>query len=158
MSYRSCGACTACCEGWLHSDVPDMGPGRPCEHCTRQGCAIYPDRPQDPCVNFLCAWMQPNGRLPKRMRPDRAGAIVVLGRKWPPPEEVIYAWPVGPAIPQETLKWLEDYARRENKPLITIEHQLDAGKFTGMTATGFGPPAFIELVKSKLRPEEIIAM
>jgi hypothetical protein len=102
--------------------------------------------------------MDPNGRLPKRMRPDRAGVIVVLGRKWPSPHEVIYAWPVGPAIPEHTLRWLEAYAQRENKPLISIEHQLVEGKFSGMTPTGFGPPEFVELVKSKLRPEDVISM
>jgi hypothetical protein len=102
--------------------------------------------------------MQPNGRLPKRMRPDRAGVIVVLGRKWPPPHEVIYAWPVGPAIPKHTLEWLEAYAKRENKPLISFAHELVAGEYAGMTPTGFGPPAFVELVKNKMRPEDVIAM
>ena len=158
MTYRTCGMCTACCEGWLQAEELDMAPGRACRHCTRQGCAIYPDRPEDPCVKFMCGWMQPNGRLPKRMRPDRAGVIVVLGRKWPSLHEVIYACPVGSAIPAQTLKWLEEYARRENKPLISFEHHLVAGEFTRTTRTGYGPPEFVESVKKEMRPEDTISM
>jgi hypothetical protein len=91
------------------------------------------------------------------MRPDRAGVIVVLGRKWLG-HEVIYAWPVGDAIPKITLEWLEGYAKSENKPLISIEHQLKAGEYTDMTATGFGPPAFVESVQKELRLEDVTAM
>ena len=91
------------------------------------------------------------------MRPDRAGVIVVLGREWLG-QEVIYACPVGPAIPKLTLEWLEWYAKREEKPLISFEHQLSAGKFTGTKVNGFGPTAFVESVKNEIRPEDIIAM
>jgi hypothetical protein len=69
-----------------------MYPGHPCRHCTGKGCAIYANRPQDPCINFICGWVQADSPLPEDMRPDRAGVIVLLGRQW-------QGWPIIDAIP-----------------------------------------------------------
>ena len=64
MTKRQCFPCTACCEGWLTSDVIDMTPGKPCQHCTAQGCAIYESRPKTPCKTYQCAWLVENSDLP----------------------------------------------------------------------------------------------
>ena len=82
MQNRECGSCTACCEGWIGSEVIDMGIDKPCQHCTAQGCAIYESRPVDPCQVFKCAWLKEDSPLPDDMRPDKSLAIVILDQKW----------------------------------------------------------------------------
>jgi len=89
------------------------------------------------------------------MRPDRSGVIVVLGRVRLG-HEVIFALPVGQAIPKPELDWIEKYAQRENKPLITFEHRLTSGEFTGTTVTGYGPPEFVERVRKEVRSEDVL--
>jgi len=39
--------------------------------------------------------------------------------------------PVGSAIPQETLKWLVEHAKSNNRPFLYAEHYTENGKLTG---------------------------
>ena len=153
MSQRICGTCTACCEGWLVSEVTGMKPGTPCQHCRAEGCAIYEKRPVDPCVNFDCGWLKDEKRVPVEMRPDRCGAIVLFDRHWND-WKVIKAFPTGEAIPEKTLEWLMDCVRETGMPMIFYRNTKDAdGRFSGMRQFGFGPPAFIEAVRSQIDPD-----
>ena len=66
---RECGACTACWEGWLVSDVVNMLPGKPCRHFTSEGCSIYEEHPGRPCRTFSCSWLtEDSPRLIVRVR------------------------------------------------------------------------------------------
>lgn len=153
-SRRQCGECTACCEGWLRSKVIDMEPGRPCQHCTGQGCAIYPDRPDDPCRSFECGWLKEGSPMPEELRPDRCGAIVVFNRywgRWP----IVVAIPVGPEIPADTLEWLKAYARDNGVPLLFDQRVMQDGKYVGIKELGYGPPAFVEAVRDGIGPQDI---
>lgn len=144
---RQCLPCNACCQGWVSADVLGhrMRAGHPCPHSTSAGCGIYRDRPQEPCRTFVCSWLVENSPLPDWMRPDVCGAIVLLSLRWED-EFVISAVPVGRAIPERTLKWLMDYARRHARPLVFYERIETDGEFTGLRRFGFGPPAFREKV------------
>ena len=156
MSKRSCGSCTACCEGWLSSDVIDMEPYKPCQHCTASGCAIYESRPRDPCAEFVCAWLSDDSPMPEDMRPDQAGVIVVRDRKWKH-WEVITAIATGAAIPEPALEWLKDYAVQTRTPLILYEYEGEPGKLS-VRSRGFGPPAFAEAVRVSIGPQDIFRL
>ena len=150
---RQCQPCTACCDGWVRIRVFDTPvlPGKPCPHSLGPvskhgggGCRIYAERPVDPCINFACGWVRDGSHLPDWMRPSQAGVIVLTAwtdwRTFP----VDLALPVGARIPHKSLKWLQDYSKREFRPLIYTEQEIDRrGHFTGEQAVhGFGPPTF----------------
>jgi len=154
MNSRECHPCTACCEGWLLSDHIEMSPGNPCRHCTAQGCAIYADRPVEPCRNFQCGWLREPTLLPDDMRPDLCGAIILFNRKWNR-WNVVKAIPTGEKIPDETMSWLMNYVKETRTPLIFQIHLVKNGRFIGMKMMGAGPPAFIEDVRNAIGPEDI---
>lgn len=155
MKKRDCGPCTACCEGWLTSKTLDLYPGKPCTHCTKQGCGIYETRPEDPCRNYVCGWLREDSQLPDQLRPDLSGVIVKLKEKWRG-LRVINAIPVGDKIPQETLEWLMAFAQENRIPLIFTERLVKNGEYSGLKETGFGPPEFVEHVKSAILPGDYV--
>lgn len=107
---RSCGECSACCEGWLHDDSLEMMPGRACKHCTGAGCGIYDSRPEQPCRTFRCAWLKREVDFDDEMRPDRCGAILIDDRpfkQW----EVLRIIPVGVSVPKATLQRAITFAK-----------------------------------------------
>lgn len=160
MSDRACDGCIACCEGWLSARIDGVRirPGTPCIHCTDSGCGIYERRPQEPCRQFICGWLQEDSPLPRHMRPDRCGVIVVLGREWMG-ESVIMAFPTGPGIPEDALEWLKTFARQSAKPLLLKEFMFDAnGEFEGYKTLGYGPSWFVQAVKTRLIPEDIFKL
>lgn len=142
---RSCNGCTACCDGWVRMDIGGVAvrPGAPCPHSTGKGCAIYPDRPQDPCVNFICGWVMPGSPLPGWMHPPRGGCIVLFDKLRWQGIPVDLAMPVGSKIPQKSLTWLKDFAEQHGRPLIYTEQILHKGQYTGQQKVmGHGTPAF----------------
>jgi hypothetical protein len=147
MGTRECDPCTACCQGWITSKHIRMSPGEPCRHCTQQGCAIYEDRPQEPCRSFECGWLQKGSPLPDAMRPDRCGAIVAFNKKCLG-IDVFVAAPVGDRIPPPTLNWLMDFARRNALPLLYWENIREQGAYVRQEQSGYGPPSFVQAVKS----------
>jgi hypothetical protein len=157
MTKRECGSCTACCEGWLSADALDMRPGRACRHCTEQGCAIYENRPEDPCVRFKCAWLEDQGQYPDEMRPDRSGVIAIRGRKWRN-WKVLLAIPAGQSVPQESLEWLRKHAQKSGLPLVFHERLVTDGEFAGAKARAYGSPVFADAVKYSLGPDDVIKM
>jgi len=90
--------------------------------------------------------------LPDWMRPDLCGAIVLLSMPWNG-QLVIYAVPVGAAIPDRTLEWLKQYAQKYTRPLIFCERTSSNGVYTGLKRVGFGPPAFRKLVAEIMATE-----
>src|SRR5260370_37002724 len=56
---RTCGSCTACCDGWLQIEVRGhrIRPGKPCPFSVEHRCSIYSERPQHPCREFVCGWL-----------------------------------------------------------------------------------------------------
>ena len=157
MSSRQCFSCTACCEGWLSSPHIEMSPGKPCSHCTQQGCAIYENRPVDPCVGFKCGWLAEPSPLPDEMRPDLCGAIISFTWKWNG-WTVVKAVPAGECIPDDTLEWLKAYAREKGIPLLFSTRLLKDGQFHGHRKLGYGPADFIHAVENEIGPEDIMTL
>lgn len=157
MTERECGGCTACCEGWLSDKSLNMRPYQPCVHCTKLGCAIYPNRPEKPCVQFKCGWLLRPDLFSEEMRPDRAGSILLLDRKWNF-WDVIRAVPTGAKIPDATLSCCMEVASQEKIPLIFGEHQFKEGRFVGWKYKGYGPPAFVQAVKDEVNYDDIFRL
>lgn len=141
---RECGACTACCGGWLNIEVEQetIHTGSPCSRCSNQGCGNYENRPQV-CSDFKCLWLDSDNRLPVWMRPDRAKVIVKfldwLGKDQP---LIISALPVGRRIPPRSLEILKKLSLALNSPLVYLEYIKDKkGRYSDqIKVSGFGPP------------------
>jgi len=134
-----------------------MKPGRACRHCTSQGCAIYENRPDDPCVQFRCGWLQDPEHFPDELRPDRSGVIVLLGRQWRD-WNVMFAIPAGQSVPAESLECLRRAAQKQRIPLVFHERLVEGGEFTGLRVRGLGPPAFADAVRYAIGPEDVVKM
>src|SRR5215813_787758 len=82
-STRSCGGCTACCEGWLSTKVlgQELKPGSSCRYRGAGGCTIYSERPVDPCRNFICGWLVPGNPFPEDFRPDKL-KVIFVPKRW----------------------------------------------------------------------------
>lgn len=119
-NMRKCDECTACCEGWLRAESLDMRPGKACKHKIAGGCAIYPDRPEEPCKTFRCGWLSEPDLLDEELRPDKCGAILLSDR----PAAGYEVWrlvPVGQAVSQETLNRFRDLTRSIQMPIMWTE-------------------------------------
>ncbi|MGO9132891.1 MAG: hypothetical protein ACLP8A_02425 [Methylovirgula sp.] len=132
---RSCGSCTACCDGWLQIEISGqkVAPGAPCPHSSGHSCNIYADRPNDPCRQFICGWLAAKSPLPEWMRPDQASMILLPAQTRWRDLPVDVAVPVGDAPKTKALAWLKSFCEARRRPLL---YQI-AGEWFA-----FGPDAF----------------
>ena len=130
---RSCGACTACCDGWLSGEAHGQTfyPARPCVYRGRGGCTIYEDRPEHPCRSFLCAWIE-SFDFPAWMKPSEANVIVK--RDFQDGIAFLDVIEMGQRLDSRVLSWLVMYAL-QNK--INLRYEVDRGK------NKIGSPDFI---------------
>jgi hypothetical protein len=130
---RACGTCTACCEGWAEGEIRGhrMSPGRHCHFLEGGCCSIYDERPQSPCRNFVCGWLQPESPFPESFRPDRSGVIIVPMRWRDRPAFVLLSAGRDPG--PEMLEWMQGFARATGSPFY---YQLAGERL------GYGPPEF----------------
>ena len=130
---RTCGACTACCDGWLRIEVHGhrVGRGQPCPFSIDHQCSIYSDRPQHPCREFVCGWLIASSPLPEWMRPDKAGMILLAANFFWRGLPVDVA--VGDRPKRKALDWLMNFASEKKRLLM---YQMGEDWFA------FGPPAF----------------
>ncbi len=143
---RSCGSCTACCDGWLTGTVRghDMKPGVPCHFRGAGCCTIYPDRPENPCRSFFCAWRLDGNPFPDSFRPDQVGVIIVA-RQWRdrPGYELISA---GRDPDDSLLNWMREFSTTTGSPfLYSIDGHYHA----------FGVPAFQEEMRMRASRGEL---
>lgn len=142
---RSCGECTACCQGWLSSKVVGIRPGVACKHCTSAGCAIYEDRPEDPCKTFKCRWLSDPVGLEEELRPDRCGAIARF-TVWKS-QTLLAAVPVGTNVPQSTLDKMRGYAQSKGVPLVWTERAQNFPEDQSLRRFAVGSEEFLAQVK-----------
>ena len=153
MTVRSCGGCTACCEGWLASAVMAMEPGKPCRHKRAEGCAIYDTRPEKPCRTFSCAWLLDDLSYPEAMRPDKSKVILSDVGEWEG-WRVISAAPVGDHIPEQTLAVLRDLCLSRQFALLYCTLERLGEQFTGRGhAHAYGPPEFMKALSTSPNEE-----
>lgn len=151
---RDCGACTACCEGWLASKEPEMSPGSPCVHRCESGCSIYEERPEKPCRVFRCGWLACPDQFPENMRPDLIRTIILHDRPWHGWETVALV-PAGEQVPDNILRWMTDYAKERQIPLIWQTREKRAGRFNGGRSFAIGSDEFMAAVRWQMDLEDL---
>jgi hypothetical protein len=130
---RSCGTCTACCDGWMVGTVfgHEMKPGQPCFFRGDRCCTIYERRPEAPCRTFICGWLQPESPFPEAFRPDRLGVLMVPIR-WR--GQTAYILRSAGRDPDEALlDWMRTFSERSGRPFF---YEIAGERF------GFGPMEF----------------
>jgi hypothetical protein len=123
---RTCGNCTACCDGWLQIEVLGyrVHRGNPCPFSVEHRCSIYSERPQHPCREFICGWLVFSSPLPDWMRPDKSDMIML------PANFMWHGLPVDVAVAagdrpkQKALDWLMKFSS-EKKRLLIYQAQED---------------------------------
>ncbi len=142
---RQCGSCTACCDGWVKGviDGHEMKPGTPCHFRGESCCSIYATRPQDPCKNFMCGWIEAASPFPEQFRPDRIGVIIVR-KQWR--GRAAYVLTSAGRDPDEAiLAWMRAFSVRNALPFFYEQSR---------EWTAFGPPEFqIEMLQRLERNE-----
>jgi hypothetical protein len=115
---KECGTCTKCCEGWLHADIRghEMYPGKPCFFIEiGKGCKDYENRPQEPCKNFTCGWLEIES-MPEEFKPEVSGVIMHLKETGGNSYIVLSKAPNDPTV--QYLSWAIQYAMSKGIGII----------------------------------------
>jgi hypothetical protein len=140
-AVRSCGGCTACCDGWVTGIIEghEMYPGSPCHFRGERCCSIYERRPQYPCRDFVCGWLQPQSPFPEAFRPDRLG-VLILRTTWEGRDA--YVLNAAGREPDEALiAWMQAFSLRTRQPVF---YERDGERF------GIGPPEVERAMQGRL--------
>jgi SEC-C motif len=115
---RSCGGCTACCDGWLTGSIygHELAPGKPCHFRGVGGCSIYADRPHDPCRGFSCGWLLKGSPFPESFRPDRLGVIIVV-KPWRDRFAYVLVH-AGRSPDAKLLEWMREHSIATGRPFL----------------------------------------
>jgi len=138
---RQCGPCTACCDGWVVGVIEgyEMKPGTPChfrgDHC----CSIYERRPQHPCRDFVCGWLQPGSPFPDAFRPDLLG-VIVIPVKWRGREAYVLR-SAGRDPDEKLIGEMRAFSVRTQRPFF---YEIAGERF------GFGPPEFLREMSERV--------
>lgn len=121
---RSCEGCTKCCEGVLQGEALGRSfyAGKPCHFVAiGQGCAVYAERPEDPCIAYECAWRR-DETLPMWMKPSEVGAIVDWRQTSLAGARYLEIHEAGQRLDSAVLTWMIEYALTAGINLIwTVE-------------------------------------
>jgi hypothetical protein len=133
VASRECGTCTACCDGWVIGTIEghEMRPGTPCYFRGEGCCTIYERRPQKPCRDFICGWLQKGSPFPEDWRPDRSG-VMVIPMKWRGRDAYVLRH-AGRDPDESMLAWMREMSLRTGRPFF---YEIGGERF------GFGPPEF----------------
>lgn len=120
MQFRSCGDCTACCDGQLlgSSYGNQFGHGQPCVFLVNKICKIYPQRPKC-CVDYQCAWTQ--NLLPEHLRPDQSGVMVSVEQR--NGVQFLKVIQMQPAVSWQVLQEIDQAAKKLNTFWELVKYQ-----------------------------------
>ena len=109
---RQCGECTECCKGWLTASINGhaMFPGRKCHFLSKE-CTIYENRPDDPCGNYRCEWLNEE-KYPEWMRPDLS-KIIVTARSIGKSDFYLEFRECGEKMDSEILNWIYGFLTQQ---------------------------------------------
>jgi len=145
---RSCGGCTACCDGWLTGNIRghDIAPGKPCFFRGEGGCTIYDERPVDPCQRFVCGWLLKGSPFPESFRPDKLG-VIIMAKPWHGRFAYVLV-PAGRVAGAALLEWMRQYSTATGAPfLFNLEGR----------PRGYGSPEFQrEILDRAIRGEPLL--
>jgi len=144
---RKCGECTACCDGWVAGVIEgyEMKPGTPCHFRGEKCCSIYERRPQHPCRNFVCGWLQPGSPFPDDFRPDQLG-VMMIQMRWRGRDAYVMR-STGRDPDDKLLAWMRAFSERTGSPFF---YEIEGERY------GFGPAEFqIEMGEKVARGEAL---
>lgn len=120
---RTCDGCTKCCQGYFNGEVygQTFNKGKPCFFIGEKSCAIYEDRPYNPCKTFRCEWLA-GDYLPMWFRPDLSKVIVVKTQD--KDGEWIQVTEAGQKMDSSVLSWILIWAANNQK---NVRYQIDGG-------------------------------
>lgn len=88
----------------------------------KNGCSIYEQRPEDPCKNFKCEWLN-NESIPHWMKPNSINVIIY--KRSENDQEFLEFTEAGSKLDPKVLSWIfMEYAKGNLK---NIKYQLDGG-------------------------------
>ncbi|GEM_PF-607964 len=138
---RECGDCTACCDGWLKSTIygHEMRPGVRCHFVRDGGCSIYDTRPESPCRQFICGWVEDDSPFPEAFKPTQLG-IIIVKTTWRgmPAYRLAHA---GRDLNRTELEWFMRFSQQTGRPFFYEQ----AGE-----TQAYGPQAFVQDMQIRL--------
>lgn len=119
---RACDECNECCQGWLSGESHGhfFQRGQPC-FFLQKTCTIYEDRPANPCVSYMCAWLDGDD-FPMWMRPNMSGVIITKRKEGD--IEFFDAVECGKKMDSSVLSYLILWALRKSK---NFKYQIEGG-------------------------------
>lgn len=118
-----------------------MFPGKPCHFVDiGNGCNIYENRPQKPCIEFKCEWLI-NPEIPDYLRPASSGVIIV--KKYLDNTQYLFARTTGTNFDENLLSWIIQYGSMKFE---NVAWQLITGEIFAI-----GAKEFLELVEVHLK-------
>jgi uncharacterized cysteine cluster protein YcgN (CxxCxxCC family) len=74
---KTCDECTECCTGTLAGEAygHKFDETTACFFLENNKCSIYATRPDNPCKNYSCMWLNDDG-MPDFMRPDKSNVVL----------------------------------------------------------------------------------
>lgn len=119
-NLRSCGECTACCDGHIIGNAygHDFGLGKKCFYLVQQKCTIYETRPEV-CRKYQCAWTQ--GLLPEEHRPDKTGLMVSVENDQTG-KQYLKGIEIQPIVPYSIHKTAETFCTENNTYYVIIPY------------------------------------
>ena len=117
MSFKKCGSCTACCDGWLtaNSYGNPFGNGKSCLFLCNKNCSIYNTRPKD-CIDYQCAWTQ--GLFPDWMKPTESDVLISVEIK--DGKQYLKVIEMGVPIKETVLDYIKDWVTKNNTYFILV--------------------------------------
>src|SRR5687768_8812715 len=96
--------------------------------------------------------------LPDWMKPSNSKVIVLFDQHTWRGYPVDVAVPVGRRIPPRALKWLQQFAEKNNRMLLYSEQIVENGAYTKQQAvSAYGPPEFQQEMAQRTASGEKIA-
>ncbi len=116
-----------------------MKPGVRCHFVKDGGCTIYERRPDSPCRQFECGWVDPDSPFPDSFKPTLLGVIIVKTTwRGQPAYRLAHG---GRDLDASSLEWMMNFSRQTNRPFFYEQ----AGE-----TLGYGPAAFLEDMQFKI--------
>ena len=122
-----------------------MKPGTPCQFRGDRCCAIYERRPQHPCRDFTCGWLQEASPFPEDFRPDRLG-VMIIPVKWRGHDAYILK-SAGRDPDERLVAWMEAFSLRTRRPFF---YEREGERY------GFGPREFREEMSERVARGEAL--
>ena len=112
MTYKECGDCSLCCEGWLIGNAygNPFHINRPCVFLCNKTCVIYENRPPV-CIKYHCGWLQ--GLFPDWMKPTLSKVIVSIERDTDD-NKYLKVIPTEQHIDPEVFEFLDSWTKENN--------------------------------------------